>query len=173
MCHLLCIRTVLTVLCPHSHHSYCLSATVSPIIPVVRVPQGVARLCALIFSRAQPKRIGTQVVSGPMLAGLAEAYVCAINEGAVPTIATAWQVRHNLLVSVALVLVRHSSHPSSTDEGPRCINLQRQHPQCITPTLAGVAAWQMTIQLVSAAEQIPPSHSRFHFGWSPQPTAWS
>jgi hypothetical protein len=27
-----------------------------------------------------------------MLAGLAEAYAAAINEGAVPTIATAWQV---------------------------------------------------------------------------------
>lgn len=43
--------------------------------------------------QAQPKRLGTQVLSGPMLAGLAEAYVDAINHGAVPTIATAWQAR--------------------------------------------------------------------------------
>jgi hypothetical protein len=38
-----------------------------------------------------PKRLGNQVLTGPMLAGLAEAYVAAINAGAVPTIATAWQ----------------------------------------------------------------------------------
>ena len=42
--------------------------------------------------RAQPKRLGNQIVSGAMLAALAEAYVAAINNGAVPTIATAWQV---------------------------------------------------------------------------------
>ncbi len=54
--------------------------------------QGIARVTAHIFNRAQPKRVGTQLVSGPMLAGLAEAYVTAIRQGAVPTIATAWQV---------------------------------------------------------------------------------
>ncbi len=32
-------------------------------------------------------------MTGPVLAGLVEAYVGAINNGAVPTIATAWQVR--------------------------------------------------------------------------------
>lgn len=53
--------------------------------------QDVQRLTSLIFSRTSPKRVGTQIVTGPMLAGLAEAYVAAINEGAVPTIATAWQ----------------------------------------------------------------------------------
>lgn len=54
--------------------------------------QGVAKLTRLLLARAQPKRIGFVPVSGVMLAGLAEAYVAAINEGAVPTIATAWQV---------------------------------------------------------------------------------
>lgn len=54
--------------------------------------QGLARLTQLIFARAQPKRLGSQIISGPMLAGLASAYVEAINKGAVPTISTAWQV---------------------------------------------------------------------------------
>ena len=54
--------------------------------------QGIQRLTKLIFQRAQPKRLGTQIVSGSMLAALALAYVDAINLGAVPTIATAWQV---------------------------------------------------------------------------------
>ncbi|KIY98006.1 Guanylate-binding protein 6 [Monoraphidium neglectum] len=53
--------------------------------------EGVARLTSLLFSRAAPKRIGSQIINGPMLAGLATAYVAAINAGAVPTIATAWQ----------------------------------------------------------------------------------
>lgn len=55
--------------------------------------QGVDSLLKVIFGKAQPKRFGTQVVTGPVLAGLVEAYVGAINNGAVPTISTAWQVR--------------------------------------------------------------------------------
>lgn len=42
--------------------------------------------------RAQPKRLGNQLITGNLLAALAGAYVEAINKGAVPTIATAWQV---------------------------------------------------------------------------------
>lgn len=55
--------------------------------------QGVKSLLHMIMAKAQPKRIGQYMLTGPVLAGLAEAYVRAINEGAVPTIATAWQVR--------------------------------------------------------------------------------
>ncbi|KAK9798122.1 hypothetical protein WJX73_001407 [Symbiochloris irregularis] len=53
--------------------------------------EGLEKLTKLIFARAQPKRLGTQIISGCMLAALVEAYVDAINHGAVPTIATAWQ----------------------------------------------------------------------------------
>lgn len=49
-------------------------------------------VCLHCFLQAQPKHLGTYVLSGPVLAGLTEAYVQAINDGAVPTIATAWQV---------------------------------------------------------------------------------
>ena len=59
--------------------------------PLSRRRDGLHRLTQLIFSKAQPKRLGTQVLTGPMLAGLVGAYVGAINAGAVPTIATAWQ----------------------------------------------------------------------------------
>ena len=54
--------------------------------------QGVKSLVQLIFSKAQPKRMLNSVVTGPVLAALVTAYVDAINKGAVPTIATAWQV---------------------------------------------------------------------------------
>lgn len=50
------------------------------------------QLTKIIFERAQPKRLGSQIITGPMLATLASEYVKAINEGAVPTISTAWQV---------------------------------------------------------------------------------
>ena len=53
--------------------------------------EGLSRLVALCFARAQPKRVGSHVLNGAMLAGLAQGYVEAINKGAVPTIATAWQ----------------------------------------------------------------------------------
>lgn len=55
--------------------------------------QGLEQLTALMFAKAQPKRLGSDVVSGGVLAALATAYVDAINGGAVPTIATAWQAR--------------------------------------------------------------------------------
>lgn len=55
--------------------------------------QGVSNLVKLIFSKSKPKRFGDGFMSGPVLAGLVEAYVKAMNDGAVPTIATAWQVR--------------------------------------------------------------------------------
>ena len=35
--------------------------------------------------------VGSDVLNGPALAGMAKAYVAAINGGAVPAIATAWQ----------------------------------------------------------------------------------
>ena len=54
--------------------------------------QGVSKLVEMIFSKSKPKRFGNGLMSGPVLAGLVEAYVEAINKGAVPTIATAWQV---------------------------------------------------------------------------------
>ncbi|KAL3133524.1 hypothetical protein ABBQ38_007377 [Trebouxia sp. C0009 RCD-2024] len=53
--------------------------------------QGVKELTSLIFHKAQPKRMNNSIITGPMLAALTQAYVDALNHGAVPTIATAWQ----------------------------------------------------------------------------------
>lgn len=65
--------------------------TVAPTQLRPEFQDGLAKLVSLCFSRARPKRIGSTVLTGPMLAGLVSAYVDAINGGAVPTIATAWQ----------------------------------------------------------------------------------
>ena len=60
--------------------------------------QGVKELTGLIFQKAQPKRMNNSIITGPMLAALTQAYVDALNHGAVPTIATAWQVIHSCTV---------------------------------------------------------------------------
>ena len=53
--------------------------------------KGMTNLLKLLFSRCQPKMVGREVLTGRTLAGMATQYVAAINGGAVPTIATAWQ----------------------------------------------------------------------------------
>jgi hypothetical protein len=77
--------------------------------------------------QAQPRSYGTLgVMSGPLLAGLTGAYVGAINAGAVPTIATAWQVRgspprvcklsvHSLTAAYQAVTRRHVCKANQAD----------------------------------------------------------
>lgn len=80
-----------------------MSIVVDVLAPSTRgVLQGLERLTELIFRSAKPKRLGSELVTGSMLAGLATAYVDAINGGAVPTIATAWQARRQRRLWLAL-----------------------------------------------------------------------
>eukprot|EP00854_Cymbomonas_tetramitiformis_P005351 gene5351-6493_t len=52
---------------------------------------GVDDLMQYIFLQACPKVVGSVEMNGPLLAGLAETYVKALNNGAVPSISSAWQ----------------------------------------------------------------------------------
>ncbi|EOD17755.1 hypothetical protein EMIHUDRAFT_464140 [Emiliania huxleyi CCMP1516] len=52
---------------------------------------GVIDLKQRVFGEIRAKAVGGAAATGPMLLGLAEAFVRAVNEGAVPTISTAWQ----------------------------------------------------------------------------------
>ena len=54
--------------------------------------QGLKSLVDVIRVRARPKQYAGATSTGGMLAGLAEAFIAAINQGAVPVIANAWQV---------------------------------------------------------------------------------
>ena len=65
------------------------SAEASQLRPEFR--EGLSALTRAIFQRGQPKRMGSMTLTGPMFAGLTQAYVEAINNGAVPCISTAWQ----------------------------------------------------------------------------------
>jgi hypothetical protein len=53
--------------------------------------KGLGELITMLFARCRPKMVGSDVLNGPALAGMAKQYVAAINGGAVPAIATAWQ----------------------------------------------------------------------------------
>jgi hypothetical protein len=53
--------------------------------------KGMDELMGLLRSKAHPLQFNGQVVSGRVLGQLAEAYVTAINQGAVPQLVTAWQ----------------------------------------------------------------------------------
>lgn len=53
---------------------------------------GLDALTKFIFERTRPKQLGSLVMTGPMFAGLTQSFLDAINAGAVPTIATSWQV---------------------------------------------------------------------------------
>jgi hypothetical protein len=72
----------------------------------------------LILLKAQPKRLGGFVLTGPVLAGLTEAYVAAINDGAVPTIATAWQARGG--GAKALAVLQPAAVPSRQQTESAC-----------------------------------------------------
>ncbi|KAL1519577.1 hypothetical protein AB1Y20_023091 [Prymnesium parvum] len=52
---------------------------------------GVTRLKQQVLMSVGEKKVSGTTLDGPMLLGLTDAYVKAINEGALPTISTAWQ----------------------------------------------------------------------------------
>ncbi|XVF87421.1 hypothetical protein PTKIN_Ptkin18bG0118700 [Pterospermum kingtungense] len=52
---------------------------------------GLDALTKFVFERTRPKQIGGTVMTGPILVGITEAYLDALNNGAVPTISSSWQ----------------------------------------------------------------------------------
>ncbi|XWS15786.1 hypothetical protein CRYUN_Cryun34aG0031700 [Craigia yunnanensis] len=52
---------------------------------------GLDALTKFVFERTRPKQVGDTVMTGPVLIGITEAYLDALNNGAVPTISSSWQ----------------------------------------------------------------------------------
>ncbi|OAE23142.1 hypothetical protein AXG93_1953s1000 [Marchantia polymorpha subsp. ruderalis] len=52
---------------------------------------GLDTLTKFVFERTRPKQLGPTIMNGPMLAGLTQSFLDALNAGAVPSIATSWQ----------------------------------------------------------------------------------
>lgn len=52
---------------------------------------GLDALTRFVFERTRPKQVGATIMTGPILVGVTESYLEALNKGAVPTIASSWQ----------------------------------------------------------------------------------
>lgn len=53
---------------------------------------GLDALTRFVFERTRPKQVGATILTGPILVGITESYLDALNRGAVPTISSSWQV---------------------------------------------------------------------------------
>lgn len=56
---------------------------------------GLDAFTKFVFDRTRPKQLGASTMTGPILAGLTQSFLDAINTGAVPTISSSWQVCPN------------------------------------------------------------------------------
>ncbi|KAK8958629.1 hypothetical protein KSP40_PGU011139 [Platanthera guangdongensis] len=52
---------------------------------------GLDALTKFVLERTRPKQVGATVMTGPILAGITQSFLEAINKGAVPTISSSWQ----------------------------------------------------------------------------------
>ncbi|XWS12592.1 hypothetical protein CRYUN_Cryun37aG0103300 [Craigia yunnanensis] len=52
---------------------------------------GLDALTKFVFERTRPKQVGATVLTGPVLIGIMESYLDALNNGSVPTISSSWQ----------------------------------------------------------------------------------
>ncbi|KAK1276735.1 hypothetical protein QJS04_geneDACA010912 [Acorus gramineus] len=52
---------------------------------------GLDALTKFVFERTKPKQVGGTVMTGPILAGITQSFLDALNNGAVPTISSSWQ----------------------------------------------------------------------------------
>ncbi|GJN19666.1 hypothetical protein PR202_gb06966 [Eleusine coracana subsp. coracana] len=52
---------------------------------------GLDELTRFVFERTRPKQVAGTIMTGPVLAGVTQSFLDAINNGAVPTIASSWQ----------------------------------------------------------------------------------
>lgn len=53
---------------------------------------GLDELTRFVFERTRPKQVGATVMTGPIFAGITQSFLDALNNGAVPTITSSWQV---------------------------------------------------------------------------------
>jgi hypothetical protein len=71
---------------------------------------GLDELTRFVFERTRPKQVAGTVMTGPVLAGVTQSFLDAINNGAVPTISSSWQVFYSLFIPGALKHVCEMMH---------------------------------------------------------------
>ncbi|XP_008789979.1 guanylate-binding protein 4-like [Phoenix dactylifera] len=52
---------------------------------------GLDAFTNFVFERTRPKQVGATVMTGPILSGITQSFLDAINNGAIPTISSSWQ----------------------------------------------------------------------------------
>jgi hypothetical protein len=63
---------------------------------------GLDELTSFVFERTKPKQAAGTVMTGPVLAGVTQSFLDAINNGVAPTISSSWQVFYPLFIPGAL-----------------------------------------------------------------------
>lgn len=65
---------------------------------------GLDALTKFVFERTRPKQVGATVMTGPVLVGITESYLDALNNGAVPSISSSWQVCVSHVFMLAFIM---------------------------------------------------------------------
>lgn len=68
--------------------------------------KGLDELLKFVFERTRPKQVGATMMTGPVLIGITQSYLDALNHGAVPTISSSWQVSLKVLVLISVNMLR-------------------------------------------------------------------
>ncbi|XP_050205358.1 uncharacterized protein LOC126655281 [Mercurialis annua] len=97
---------------------------------------GLDALTKFVFERTRPKQVGATIMTGPILVGITESYLSALNNGAVPTIFTSWQSveetecrkAHDTAMEVYKTSFDHSKLP---EEG----SLREAHEEAVRKSL--------------------------------------
>lgn len=66
---------------------------------------GLDALMNFVFERTRPKQVGDIVMTGPVLAGITQLFLDAINNGAVPTISSSWQVYQVVNIYILMIMI--------------------------------------------------------------------
>lgn len=66
---------------------------------------GLDELTRFIFERTRPKQVAGTIMTGPVLAGVTQSFLDALNNGAVPTISSSWQVFCHLSLACGSMFV--------------------------------------------------------------------
>ncbi|RDY14647.1 Guanylate-binding protein 3, partial [Mucuna pruriens] len=102
---------------------------------------GLDALTKFVFERTRPKQVGATMMTGPVLVGITESYLDALNHGAVPTISSSWQSVEEAECRRAYdsaTEVYRSSFDSSTP--PEEVALRETHEQAIQKSIAAFNA---------------------------------
>ena len=66
---------------------------------------GLDALTKFVLERTRPKQVGATILTGPVLVGITQLFLDAMNNGAVPTISSSWQVSLFLMVNYYALFV--------------------------------------------------------------------